>query len=98
MRDCDFKEDLFVLTLPLTSSNTSLTSFRSIYITCFNLISDRCYYLRKSELLLPVLSGPSVWGFEKQDRFINECLIKGTVLGFFGRVAVRENVSVSYKD
>lgn len=71
----------------LTSSSTSLSGLRYIYTSCLNLISDRYYYLRKSKLPLPALMNycTKYTGIWEPDRFINECLIKGTVTEFWGR-------------
>lgn len=77
------EDDLFVLT-PSYPPTTSLSSFRYICTSCLNLINTRCYYLRKSKLPLPVLMNycTKCVGIWEQDRFINECLIKGTVTEF----------------
>jgi len=47
----------------------------------FNLISDSCYYLRKSKLPLPVLMNHCTMcvGIREQDGFINMLLIEGIV-------------------
>lgn len=78
--------------LPSTGTNVFHTSLSpsslpdqlaqlQICTSSFNLISDSCYYLRKSKLPLPVLMNHCTMcvGIREQDEFINMLLIKGTV-------------------
>lgn len=78
--------------LPSTGTNVFHTSLSpsslpdqlaqlQICTSSFNLISDSCYYLRKSKLPLPVLMNHCTMcvGIREQDEFINVLLIKGTV-------------------